>query len=72
MKRSIYLLLALAFLINLIDKFPPVMKYVLIVNFICIGASLREVLGKGMFRFYTQHSLVVISFFILLFYLFYT
>jgi hypothetical protein len=48
------------------------MKYVLIANFVCIGASLREVLGKGGFRFYTQHSLVVISFLIILYYLFYS
>jgi len=68
----LYAILAVVFLINWIDKFPPVMKYILIANFICIGASLREVLGKGVFRFYTQHSLVVVSFLILLFYLFYT
>jgi hypothetical protein len=66
----LYSLLAVVFLMNLIQKFPPVMKYVLIANFVCIGASLREVLGKGGFRFYTQHSLVVISFLIILFYLF--
>jgi len=68
----LYSILAVVFLMNWIDKFRPVMKYILIVNFICIGASLREVLGKGVFRFYTQHSLVVVSFLILLFYLFYT
>jgi hypothetical protein len=68
----LYAILAVVFLINWIDKFPLVMKYILIANFFCIGASLREVLGKGLFHFYTQHSLVVISFLILLFYLFYT
>lgn len=68
----LYAILAVVFLMNWIDKFPPVLKYILIADFICIGASLREVLGKGMFRFYTQHSLVVISFSILLFYLFYS
>lgn len=68
----LYAILAVVFLMNWIDKFSPVMKYVLIANFIFIGASLREILGKGMFRFYTQHSLVVVSFLILLFYLFYS
>ncbi len=68
----LYAIPAVVFLMNWTDKFPPVMKYILIANFICIGASLREVLGKGVFRFYTQHSLVVVSFLILLFYLFYS
>lgn len=68
----LYSILAVVFLMNLIQKFPPVMKYVLTANFVCVGASLREVLGKGGFRFYTQHSLVVISFLIILFYLFYS
>jgi len=67
----LYPILAVVFLINWIDRFPRVMKYVLIVNFVCIGVSLREVLGKAAFHFYTQHSLVVISFLIILFYLFY-
>ncbi len=67
----LYAIPAVVFLMNWMDKFPPAMKYILIANFICIGASLREVLGKGVFRFYTQHSLVVVSFLILLFYLFY-
>lgn len=67
----LYTILVVVFLINWIDRFPRVMKYILIANFICIGASLREFLGKAAFRFYTQHSLVVISFLIILFYLFY-
>jgi hypothetical protein len=66
-----YPVLAVVFLINWIDRFPRVMKYILIANFICIGASLREFLGKAVFRFYTQHSLVALSFLIILFYLFY-
>ena len=67
----LYPILAVVILMNWIGKFPSAMKYILIVNFICIGASLREFLGKGAFRFYTQHSLVVVSFLIILFYLFY-
>ena len=67
----LYPILAVVFIMNWTDKFPRVMKYILIINFVCIGASLREFLGKTAFRFYTQHSLVVISFLIILFYLFY-
>lgn len=68
----IYSILTVALLLNLIGKFPPVLKYVLIIDLIAIGASLREILGKYGFRFYTQHSLVVISYLIVLFYLLYS
>ncbi len=68
----LYSLLAVAFLLNFIDKFPAILKYVLIANFVIIGASLMEILGKDAFRFYTQHALVVISYLIILFYLFYS
>lgn len=67
----LYSILAIVFLINYIDKFPKVLKYLLIANLIIIGGSLREVLGKGAFRFYTGYSLVVISYLIVLFHLFY-
>jgi len=63
-------ILAVVILLNLIDKFPPAMKYGLIVNFVVIGGSLREILGADVFRFYTKYSLVVINFVIVLFYLF--
>ena len=67
----LYSILTVALLLNLIGKFPPVLKYVLIIDFLAIGASLREVLGKQGFRFYTQHSLVVLCYLIVLCYLFY-
>jgi len=67
----LYSILAIVFLINYIDKFPKVLKYLLIANFIIIGGSLWEVLGKDAFRFYTGYSLVVISYLIVLFHLFY-
>jgi hypothetical protein len=67
----LYSILTIVFLINYIDKFPKVLRYVLIANFIIIGGSLREVLGKAGFRFYTGNSLVVISYLIVLFHLFY-
>lgn len=68
----LYSLLAVIFLINVIDKFPPILRYVLIVNFIIIGMSIREIMGKDIFRFYTHYSLVVINYLIVLFYLFYS
>ncbi|MBA7546252.1 hypothetical protein ES705_38637 [subsurface metagenome] len=67
----LYSILAIVFLINYIDKFPKVLKYLLIANFIIIGGSLWEVLGKDAFRFYTGYSLVVISYLIVLFHFFY-
>ncbi len=67
----IYSILTIVFLINYLDKFPKVLKYLLIANLIIIGGSLREVLGKDAFRFYTGYSLVVISYLIVLFHLFY-
>lgn len=67
----LYSILTVVFLINYIDKFPKVLKYVLIANLIIIGGSLREVLRKDAFRFYTGYSLVVISYLIVLFHLFY-
>lgn len=68
----LYSILTVVLLLNLIGKFPPVLKYVLIIDLLAIGASLREVLGKQGFRFYTQHSLVVLSYLIVLCYLFYS
>lgn len=67
----LYSILTIVFLINYIDKFPKALKYVLIANLIIIGGSLREVLRKEAFRFYTGYSLVVISYLIVLFHLFY-
>ena len=67
----LYSILTIVFLINYADKFPKALKYILIANLVIIGGSLREVLGKDAFRFYTGYSLVVISYLIVLFYLFY-
>jgi len=67
----LYSILAVVFLLNYLEKFPSFLKYGLILNFIIIGASLREILGKDIFRFYTRNSLVVINYLIVLFYLFY-
>ncbi len=67
----LYSILTIVFLINYVGKFPKALKYVLIANLIIIGGSLREVLRKEAFRFYTGYSLVVISYLIVLFHLFY-
>ena len=67
----LYSILSIVFLIHNIDKFSKVLKYLLIANFIIIGGSRREVLGKDAFRFYTGYPLVVISYLIAIFHLFY-
>lgn len=67
----LYSLLAVVVLVNYIDSFPSLLKYVLILNFVVIGASLMEVLGEEVFRFYTEYSLVIINYIIILFFLLY-
>jgi len=67
----LYSILTIVFLINYADKFPKALKYILIANLILIGGSLREILRRDAFRFYTGYSLVVISYLIVLFHLFY-
>jgi hypothetical protein len=68
----LYSALAVAFLLNSIGKFPLSHRIILIASFFAIGASLREILEKQAFRFYTQHALVVVSYLIILAYLFYS
>lgn len=67
----LYSFLAVIFLLNFIGIFPPFMRYGMIINFIIIGASLMEVMGKEIFRFYTHYALVAVNYLIVLFYLFY-
>lgn len=67
----LYSALAVLVLINTIDRFQPVLKYLLIADFVIIGGSLREILGKSIFRSYTHHSLVVINYLAVLFFLYY-
>ena len=68
----LYSILALILLLNYMEKFPAFLKYGLIINFIIIGVALKEILGKNAFDFYTQNSLLVINYLIVLFYLFFT
>jgi len=65
----LYGVLAILLLLNTLDRFRPVWKGILIADLIMIGGTLREVLGKELFRFYTHESLVVINFLIVIFYL---
>lgn len=58
----LYGLPAVFILLLVLDRFTRTEKAALIVNFILIGGTLREVLGKTAFRFYSGHSLVVPSF----------
>ncbi|MGB8952481.1 MAG: glycosyltransferase family 87 protein [Candidatus Aminicenantales bacterium] len=68
----LYSLLAVVFLLNYFKRFPPVLRYILVANFVAIGGSLREVLGKSVFRFYNYNSLMVVSYLLILLYLFYS
>jgi hypothetical protein len=62
----LYALPAVVLLLNYIGRFPPALKYILAGNFIIIGVSLREILGKTLFRFYNRKSLMVINALIIL------
>ncbi|MGA2586394.1 MAG: glycosyltransferase family 87 protein [Candidatus Aminicenantales bacterium] len=62
----LYGVLAVVLLMNFLPKLPPSWKTVLIVDFIMIGASLREILGKTLFRFYNYNSLMAINFLVIL------
>jgi hypothetical protein len=53
----------------LLDAWPLLSKpwkWFLAVDLVLIGGTLREVLGKTLFRFYTHQSLIVVNFIILL------
>jgi hypothetical protein len=62
----LYSVLAVVLILNYWPRFPLAWKYVLAVDLILIGATLQEVLGKTLFRFYTYNSLIVINFLIVL------
>lgn len=62
----LYSVLAVVLILNYWPKFPRAWKYILAVDLILIGATIQEVLGRALFRFYTYNSLVVINFLIVL------
>jgi hypothetical protein len=62
----LYALPAVFFLLNAWPLLSRPWKWTLSADLILIGGSLREVLGKTLFRLYTHHSLVAINFLVLL------
>jgi len=63
----LYALLAVMLVLDKIDEFRRGLKYAAVVNLIVIGGTLREILGRALFTFYTGHSLVVLNFLFVLF-----
>ena len=61
----LYGLPAVFLLIVFFDRFKPGEKVLLAADFVIIGVTVREVLGKSVFRFYTIRALVVPCFLIL-------
>lgn len=62
----LYSVLAVVYLIAALPKFAPAWKYIVIADLIMIGATLREVLGKDLFHFYTRNSIIAVNFLVLL------
>ncbi len=62
----LYALPAVFFLLNAWPLLSRPWKWALAVDLVLIGGTLREVLGKTLFRLYTHHSLVAINFLVLL------
>jgi hypothetical protein len=58
----LYGFLAVMILLNRLGEFRAGLKWTAIVNFCIIGGTLREVLGKTLFRYYTHHSLATLNF----------
>jgi hypothetical protein len=67
----LYSWLAVMLIISVFSALPPAWRVVQAANFTIIGTSLVEVWGKPAFHFYTQRSLVVINYLIVLVVLFY-
>ncbi len=62
----LYALLAVVLLLNEMGRFPAAIRYISAANFVIVGASLREILGKTIFRFYSRNSLIVLNAMIIL------
>jgi hypothetical protein len=62
----LYGLPAVVLMLNEFPRLSRSWRVVAAVNLILIGGTLREVLGKTVFHFYTRHSLVAINFLIVL------
>lgn len=62
----LYALPAVLLVLGRWTDIPQIWKYVLAFDLVVIGATLREVLGTVLFRFYTHHSLIALNFLVLL------
>jgi hypothetical protein len=62
----LYGFLAVAVILAQVDLFPPAVRWALGANFVLIGATLREVLGKAVFAFYTTRALAAVQFLVVL------
>ena len=62
----LYGLAAIVLILNAFDRLSPSWRLIAAVDFLLIGGTLREVLGKTVFRFYTHHSLVALNFLVVL------
>ena len=49
-------------MVDRIDRFPRGIRIAVLINFVLIGGTLREILGQTLFTFYTGHSLVAVNF----------
>jgi len=62
----LYGLAAVVLILNAFDRLSPAWRLIAGADFLLIGGTLREVLGKTAFRFYTHHSLIVLNFLVVL------
>jgi len=62
----LYGFLAVAVVLANFRAYPPAVRWVLGGNFVLVGASLREVLGKAVFGFYTTRALAAVQFLLVL------
>ena len=62
----LYALPAILLVLGRWPEIPAAWKWILGLNFLVIGGSMREILQTAPFRFYTHHSLIAIDFLILL------
>lgn len=62
----LYGLAAVVLILNAFNRLSPTWRLIAAADFLLIGGTLREVLGKTAFRFYTHHSLVALNFLVVL------
>jgi len=67
----LYALPAVVLLLHILSRFGSLTRTILIIDFVLIGATLRETLGKTVFRYYTSRAWIVPSFVLLLGFLVY-